>query len=186
MWALLACHLKPARQRVPAGHTWLGYQCGIGPAQRRSHCVGMRSRSTLPDRSAAYQPAVHRGEQLATGLIQAWICPESVDHAAGRLTGRRGVAEKPSERVRLQAEELFKPGDGRRIGRPTPFLPLPHGGRCATDSSGHSALREARVHTSLAQRVSESLALSASAVHRPSIPDLLVAVQTSLAVMRSV
>ena len=105
---------------------------------------------------------------------------DRIDHAAGRVTGRRGVAEKPSERVRLQAEELFKPGDGCRIGRPTPFLPLPHGGRCATDSSSYCALREASVYAGFAQGVAESLALSASAVHRSSMPDLLVVVHRIL------
>ena len=140
----------------------------------------MRSRRALTDRPAAYQPAVHRGEQLATGLVQAWICPESVDHAAGRLTGRRGVAEKPSECVRGQAEELFKPADGLCIWRSASFLPLPHGGRCATDSSSYCALREASVYAGFAQGVAESLALSASAVHRSSMPDLLVAVHRVL------
>jgi hypothetical protein len=140
----------------------------------------MRSRRTLPDRSAAHQPAVHRGEQLAPGLIQAGICVDSIDHAAGRLTGRRGVAEKPSERVRLHAEELFKLGDGRRIGRPTAFLPLPHRGRCATDSSSHCALRDARVHAGLAQGVTEPFALGASAIHRSSMPNLLVVVHRIL------
>jgi hypothetical protein len=142
----------------------------------------MCSRCSLSNRSAAYQPAVHRGEQFAPGVVQARICLERVDHAAGRLTGWRGVAEKPREGIRLQAKEFLKPGDGSRVRCSATFFPLPDGRWRTADGSGHGALRQARIDAGVPQGMPKPLTLSASAVHRPSIPDLLVAVQHSLVI----
>ena len=75
---------------------------------------------------------------------------------------------------------MLELGNGRRVGCPAPFLPLPNRGRCTADSPSYRALRKARVIARLAQGMAESLALGASAVHRSSMPDLLVIVHESL------
>jgi hypothetical protein len=136
--------------------------------------LGMHSRATITDRSAAHQPAVDRGEQFAPGGVETRIGANSIEHAADGLTRRRGVPEQTAERIRLQVEELLKLLDRRRVRCPAALLPLPYGRWRAVDGFGHGALGKTRVFAGLAQGASEGLALGASAVHRSSMPDGLV------------
>jgi hypothetical protein len=136
--------------------------------------LGMHSRATITDRSAAHQPAVDRGEQFTPGGVETWIGANSVEHAADGLSGWRGVPEQTGERVGLQVEELLKLLDGRRVRCPAALLPLPYGRWRAVDGFRHGPLGKTGVFASLAQGASEGLALGASAVHRSSMPDGLV------------
>src|SRR6266545_5229922 len=118
-----AWHLR--RQGASYGHTGLVYRRGIGPCWRGPHRAGMCSRRSLSNRSAAYQPAVHRGEQFAPGVVQARICLERVDHAAGRLTGWRGGTDKPREGIRLQPTSFSSLATVSASGAPRPSSHCP-------------------------------------------------------------
>jgi hypothetical protein len=134
----------------------------------------MRSRPAITNWFAAYQPAVHRAEQLTAGLVQARIGAHRVQHGRRGLIGRRCVAEQAAKRVRLQAEKPLQLGHSRWIWRASPLLPLPDRRGSAINSAGHGPLRKFCVHTGLPQDVAESFALGASTVHRLRMPDRLV------------
>ena len=136
--------------------------------------LGMHSRAIITDRSTAHQPAVDRGEQFTPGAVETWIGPNSIEHAADRLSGRRGVSEQAYERVGLQVEKLLQLPDRRGVRCPAALLPLPYGRWRAVDGPRHGALGKTGVFAGLAQGASEGLALGASAVHRSSMPDGLV------------
>ena len=136
--------------------------------------LGMHSRATITDRSAAHQPAVDRGEQFTPGGVETRIGANSVEHAADGLSGRRGVPEQTGEGVGLQVEKLLKLLNGCRVRCPAALLPLPYGRWRAVDGFRHGALGKTGVFALLAQGASEGLALGASAVHRSSMPDGLV------------
>jgi hypothetical protein len=136
--------------------------------------LGMHSRATITDRSTAHQPAVDRGEQFTPGGVETWIGANSIEHAADGLSRRRGVPEQAAERVGLQVEKLLQLLDRRRVRCPAALLPLPYGRWSAVDGSRHGALGKIGVFARLAQGAPEGLALGASAIHRPSMPDGLV------------
>ena len=166
-------HLKPARRTRADRHAWYT-SAGLDPLAMACIVLGMHSRATITDRSAAHQPAVDRGEQFTPGGVETRIGTNSVEHAADGLSGRRGVPEQAGERIGLQVEELLKLLDRRRVRCPAALLPLPYGRWRAVDGSRHGALGKTSVFAGLAQGASEGLALGASAVHRPSMPDGLV------------
>jgi hypothetical protein len=134
----------------------------------------MHSRATITDRSTAHQPAVDRGKQFTSGGVEAWISAHSIEHAADGLSGRCDVPEQAAECVGLQVEKLLQLLDRRRVRCPAALLPLPYGRWGAVDGSRHGALGKAGVFARLAQGAPEGLALGASAIHRPSMPDGLV------------
>jgi hypothetical protein len=136
--------------------------------------MDMHSRATITIRSTAHQPAVDRGEQLTPGGVETWIGANSIEHAADGLSTRRGVPEQAAERVGLQVEKLLQLLDRRRVRCPAALLPLPYGRWSAVDGSRHGALGKTSVLARLAQGAPERLALGASAIHRPSMPDGLV------------
>ena len=136
--------------------------------------LGMHSRATITDRSAAHQPAVDGDEQFTPGGVETWIGANSIEHAADGLSRRRGVPEQGGERVGLQVEKLLKLLNGCRVRCPAALLPLPYGRWRPVDGPRHGALGKTGVFAGLAQGASEGLALGASAVHRPSMPDGLV------------
>jgi hypothetical protein len=134
----------------------------------------MRSRPATTDRFPAYQPAVHRAEQLAAGLVQARIGAHCVQHGRRGLIGWSCVPEQAAKRVRLQAEQPLQLGDSRGIWRASSLLPLPDRRGSAINRAGHGPLRKFCVYACLPQDVAESLALGASTVHRLRMPDRLV------------
>jgi hypothetical protein len=166
-------HLKPARRTRADRHAWYT-SAGLDPLAVAGIVLGMHSRATITDRSAAHQPAVDRGEQFTPGGVETRIGANSVEHAADGLSGRRGVPEQAGERIGLQVEELLKLLDRRRVRCPAALLPLPYGRWRAVDGSRHGALGKTSVFAGLAQGASKGLALGASAVHRLSMPDGLV------------
>jgi hypothetical protein len=166
-------HLNPARRTRADRPTWYT-SAGLDPLAVACIVLGMYSRATITDRSTAHQPAVDRGEQFTPGGVETWIGANSVEHAADGLSGRRGVPEQTGERVGFQVEELLKLLDGRRVRCPAALLPLPYSGWRAVDGSRHGALGKTGVFARLAQGAPEGLALGASAIHRPSMPDGLV------------
>src|SRR4029453_343944 len=83
-------HLKPARRTRADRHGWYT-SAGLDPVAVPCIVLGMHSRATITDRSAAHQPAVDRGEQFTPGGVETWIDANSVEHTANGLNGRRGV-----------------------------------------------------------------------------------------------